>query len=616
MSKPNTISCIYDIEVWNNLFLVGYKTVGEDEIKRLRIGLGQNDLDEILSLFSSEGYWFFGYNNSSYDDAVIDFLFENYGRFYNAQIDDICLLIHKESQRLITSSSFFNKKRSVFRSIDLMKVGNIRKSLKMVAINLKWKKIQELPFHYTYTVKESDLEQIYEYNDNDVYMTEALFEHLRDEINMRASISKSYKVNVLNEADSGIANKLLEKLYSEKTKRPVNTFRSLRTNRSTIELSNVISKTIKFKTDHMVSFLNKMKSMTITPTSKFSNKVRINSTVYVLGQGGLHSENSPEVIKSSDDIIIMDADVSSYYPRIMINHNVYPKHLSSDLIPLLEEITNRRLVAKATGDKVTASALKITVNSIFGKTGYEHHWLYDPLAMNRVTVNGQLYLLMLIERLEMNGIKVFYANTDGVTASVPVNKLDLYNQLCEDWQKETNFSLEFVKFKKCVIRDVNNFLMIQEDGYVKMKGALDTERWKTLTKSFDKPIISIAIRDFFENEVSIRTTIMNHKDLLDFCMAQKPGSAFDVVFDEMNESIRSISRSTLQQSNRYYVSKSGGSIKKIDKNGKEISMVSGETVVVLNDYEDKDYPLPKYEWYIKEAQKIIYLFESKQIDLF
>ncbi|TLM55604.1 hypothetical protein FEC31_19225 [Acinetobacter baumannii] len=41
-------------------------------------------------------------------------------------------------------------------------------------------------------------------------------------------------------------------------------------------------------------------------------------------------------------------------------------------------------------NSLAAEALKIVINAIYGKYGYENYWLYDRLAQMRVTINGQL----------------------------------------------------------------------------------------------------------------------------------------------------------------------------------------------------------------------------------
>ncbi len=620
--KPKAVTYIYDLEVASNLFLLGYRQVDTEKVKFFQLGLGVNELPEILKFFKMQKTWFVGYNNHFYDDTLITYIFKMVRRWQGLVPESITDQIHNQSQIIIGSD---HRRRDLppFRSFDLMRIGNIIKSLKMVGINLKWHRIQELPYHVHHKVTKEELPEILEYCANDVNSTMAMFHKLRNEINMRSAISATYNVNVMNEADSGIANKLLNKLYAEKTGQPQYAFYKLGTERDTMALSDIIHPGISYKSPSMQKFVRELRTKTVGFESKLKERVRIGDSVYDIAKGGLHSANPPSIVESSDEYIIIDADVESYYPRIMTNYHIKPEHLSKEFIPLLKEITERRLEAKASGDKVTADALKITVNSIFGKLGYEYFWLQDLLAMYRVTINGQLMLLMLIDSLENAGIEVFYANTDGITARVHIDQRETYKEICNTWQRHTKFKLEFNSFKKCVIRDVNNFLIIKTDGTVKMKGVLDINRWKDLRKGFDKPVIPWAIHEFFVHGTPVETTIRSHTDLLDFCLAQKPARTFQVVFDEIDPKLNQVVRKKLQQANRYYVSKIGGSIKKIaikaDKTGnhKEISMVAGEAVVILNDFDpDETYPKPKYRWYIKEAAKIIRLFQSKQSDMF
>lgn len=620
--KPKAVTYIYDLEVFCNLFLVGYRRVDSDEVKFFQLGLGINELPQILELFNTYQAWFVGYNSHYFDDTLMTYIFKMVRKWQRLMPESITAQIHIQSQRIIESNS---RRRDIapFKGFDLMRIGNIMKSLKMVGINLKWPKIQEIPFHFQHKIDASELAEVIDYCTNDVNSTMAMFEKLRNEINMRSVISKAYGVNVMNEADSGMANKLLNKLYAKKTGQPQYSFYKLGTQRDTMALNDIIHPGISYKSKSMQKFVEDLRTKTVGFESTLKERVRIGDSVYDIAKGGLHSANPPAIVESSDEYVIIEADAKSYYPRIMTNYNIKPEHLSMDFIELLKELTDRRLEAKASGDEIAAEGLKIVVNSIFGKLGYEYFWLYDLLAMYRVTINGQLMLLMLIDSLEEAGIEVFYANTDGVTARVHMDQRETYKEICNEWQRRTKFDLEFSSFKKCIIRDVNNYLIIKSDGSVKMKGVLDIDRWKDLRKGFDKPVIPWAIHEFFVRGTPVEETIHNHEDLLDFCLAQKPAKTFQVVYDAIDPKLNQVVRTKIQQANRYYVSNSGGSIRKIaiksDKTGnfKEISMVAGETVVILNDFDPKEtYPEPKYRWYVKEATKIIKLFQSKQTDMF
>ena len=619
---------IYDLEIYNNLFLVGYRCVDKDATHFLRIGMGRNDLDRICELFMTMQMpeesdelvapWFVGYNNFHFDNPVVNFVLRRRKKFSRMKILTICQKIHELGQQTIKGDKRY--KYSVpFKSFDMMRIlrlSVLRKSLKMVGINLKWPKIQEIPIDIHRNVESYELIEVMKYCENDVGMTTELYHKHREAINMRAAISVAYKVNVMNEDKSGIANVLTTKLYSEKMGIPPMYFRDGKTERGVMPMKSIIHSGISFKTKSMQKFLTDIKQQNLVKDKPLKFRVRIGDSVYDIAKGGLHSANKPMLVIKEKGFTIREGDVSSYYPRIMFEYGIKPKHLDKAFIVLLREITARRLKAKDAGYKIIAEALKITVNSIFGKMGYAGFWLYDLLAMYRVTVNGQLMLLMLIEELEVAGIPVFYANTDGIMAKVPDDKTQLYYDICVRWAKQTRMVLDFSEFDLCIIRDVNNYIVRKENGEVKMRGELDTERWKDVTKAFDKPVIPLAIRNYFLDKVPYEKTIREHDDILDFCMAQKPDRSFTVVFDQLDPKTNTIVRKVLQKANRYYISSEGGSIRKIKK-GKEIAMVANQTVVIVNNFNPKTkYPDPKYDWYITQARKIIYLFEQTQGGLF
>lgn len=79
--------------------------------------------------------------------------------------------------------------------------------------------------------------------------------------------------------------------------------------------------------------------------------------------------------------------------------------------------------------------------------GFPDSPVHDIKALVSVTINGQLFLMMLIESLVTNGIRAISANTDGIVSIVPKDKSDLYYKLCEEWSKIVNFELEFTHYE-------------------------------------------------------------------------------------------------------------------------------------------------------------------------
>jgi hypothetical protein len=626
----------YDIELYPNCFMITIKHLETEAMHTIVYHPDYHDkfvpFEKLAALFTDKTKWFVGYNSFHYDDQVMSYVIDKANTLSKKSIDKAITDIYAYSTAVINQESNQYKYRKFINGLDLMKIGRLFKSLKMVAVNLKWHKIQDLPYVFKHKVKVSELSEIIRYNINDVLITEKLFFELRDEINLRSRLSKQYPINLMNEDRSSIANKMLEHFYEKETGADPYVFKKLRTRRGQIPLRSCIDPKITFSTPKLQAVLAEMKKELVTVETEYRKRVIIGSTGYDLAKGGIHSFRGSEIFESTDTHKLIDCDVTSYYPRIMVNLKLKPEHLTDAFLRILQRVLDQRISFKNemrrlqdSGEtdtilydnaRIGQEAMKIVINSIFGKLGDENYWLYDPMAMYRTTINGQLYLLMLIERLEEANIPVIYANTDGITAQVPVELEGTYKAICDAWQTFTGFDLEFAEYQKMILKDVNSYIVLPVKGKPKIKGTMNPERYKELSKAFDKPIVDKAVFMYFTSGIPISETLRNHPDPLDFCMAQKADSTFEIVYYEFNEKKQKIVPRKMQHTNRYLVSnKKGGSLYK-EKNGKQTAMVANQTVQIVNDFSQTEQYDINYSYYEKECRKIIDLFEKAQLSLF
>jgi hypothetical protein len=193
---------------------------------------------------------------------------------------------------------------------------------------------------------------------------------------------------------------------------------------------------------------------------------------YQLGTGGLHSLDAPGTWRADGEWAIVDLDVTSYYPSLILNEGWYPKHYGPAFLDHLRSMRDRRVAAKAAGDKRTATALKIVINSVYGKLNDTFSAIRSVPDAFRVTLNGQLHLLMLIEALGAAGAQVLSANTDGVTIRVARAVLDQrLPEVIAAWERHAGLTLERTAYRAFWRRDVNNYLAVMEDGGLKTRGA-------------------------------------------------------------------------------------------------------------------------------------------------
>lgn len=527
------------------------------------------------------------------------------------------------------------------------------KSLKQTSINLKWYQLLDytLPpineeerekywskdvLYKDATVKQLNsvitndfdryilpqyINPMMHYNKNDVFIVCEMARQEPDEIRLRYSLENAFQIPVLSSARSNISDKLLNKFYSKMSGLQVKDFIKKRTERTRLSFNKVIFPHIHFKTKQLQDLLNDMMQVYVYHTTKddFQRVINFYGTEYTLACGGIHTKDKPAVLKSDDKYIYIHHDYTSYYPSIMVEYKIAPAHLNTGVFcSMVDYFRQTRIKAKHTKDEdgevmegvhnsITAQALKIVINAIYGKFGYERFWLYDRLAQLKVTINGQLMTMSLVEKLELAGIHVISANTDGIVLKLPNDKRDIYNQICKEWNEENRMSADDEEYKLLVTRDINNYFDIQKDGTIEYKGGLDPKQYiKDLKKGFDMPVVRTAVFEYFVHGTPVMETLRNHKDILDFCKTQNVGRQFEVVYDKVIDG--KVVRIHSQRHVRFYVSTHGYIIMKENKNTNKTSrLASGLPVVILNTLDDK--PIEErdinYGYYYREAYNII-----------
>lgn len=183
---------------------------------------------------------------------------------------------------------------------------------------------------------------------------------------------------------------------------------------------------------------------------------------YDFGTGGLHGCHAAGVFNSDETHVFVDKDVASYYPNMAISNRVYPEHLGEVFCDIYEDVYNqRKSFAKGTPEN---AVMKLALNGVYGDSNNQYSVFYDPQYTMSITINGQLSLCMLAEKLikEANA-EVFMLNTDGLTYKIKREDYHLAEKVCEEWCITTKLQLEGCNYAKMCIRDVNNYIMVYED---------------------------------------------------------------------------------------------------------------------------------------------------------
>lgn len=651
-------------------------------VKRYRFSIFEDDDSELYPLLNWLQYEadYFGYNNNKYDRLMLSALLMYYNQFDKPS--KLIEFLYDTSQRIIRNSdndvlwqdNFTNmlmKNRLNFRDLDLFQIfrlDHFHKSLKQTSINIKWYNlleyhmppISELDVNYYYRLTENrglsieQLNRLYrnsferylhpawkkemeEYNDNDVFICCELVRMNQEEIRLRYMISKEYEINVLSASRSTIADKVIVKLYSKFTGLHPKRFIDTKTIRRKIEVSEILSDKIQFLSPQLNDLLQSLRSLVLRgEKGEFERTFTYAGTSYTLATGGLHSNEIPAIYVADDKQTIVDRDVTSYYPNLIRSLKVCQKHLNpkawfriADTI--VDERTEHKHLAK---DKslslilqikhfTAAACLKIVANAgIFGKMGSEKSFLCDKKAMYKVTINGQLFLLMLIERLEDAGIHVISANTDGIVTIVPKGLEETADNICHWWEKHLGLELEFTSYSKYITEGVNSYLTVKTDGKKKFKGRMNPKMYlEDLSKGYNSPIVAKAVTEYFINGTPVMETLRNSKSILDFCRTQNVNRKYYIEYTHVVDHKMVVEE--VQRNTRFYVSLTGGSLMKVeilgwDENNqpklKKSSLCAGQRVTVCNFVEDKDISELNinYLYYYNECMAIIEPIEQSR----
>ena len=506
---------------------------------------------------------------------------------------------------------------------------------------------------------------IMHYNLNDVFIVCEMIRLYIDEVRLRYNISKAYGVDVLSSSRSNIADNLFVKFYSEFSGLAESQWRGRKTERTAMSFKRVIFPFIKFKTKELQELLEEMKKVVIYSIGKKALKeiapkypelkylqtnnesgwfeVKINNLIYTIATGGLHSQDIPRELKSKltfvDDWKLSDCkeggskeenapsiwdvitdnsyiyvhwDIASFYPSIMDVYKIAPAHMNEGVfVKLIHWLKETRVTAKHSKEDyidgipkdVLAQVLKIVINSIYGKLGFEKGDICDRLAVLKVTINGQLMIMMLCESLELAGIEVVSANTDGIVVKLHKKNKAKFEEIADEWKRLTKLDADSEEYRCYINRDINNYVIEQLNGKVSYKGALHPTMYAVdLQKGYDMPIVAKAVVDYFLNNKPILETLYECKNILDFCKTQNVGRQFHVEFTVGTK------REILQKNVRFYVTNKGGVIEKVnDNSGDRSGLCAGKQVTILNTLDDKriEYRNINYSYYYQEALKII-----------
>ena len=621
---------VFDIEVFPNVFSCTLKNSETGEITVFEFSKRTSDVkaeaSKLVGLFKDPKFMFCGYNNIHYDNPIINFIIENINTMPN-DYQRICSTLFKLGQIIITSETSESWKKwkyaNNFATLDLLTMlfsQKLRVGLKEMQVTMQFKNVQEYSGKFDEYLPTSEIDEMLKYNLNDVESTEELLNRCKKDIDLRVGIQEEFGVDVLSKDGMTIGTEILKTKYLEKTGKSWYDIKDLRSPCDIIDLKDVIFPFIDFDTPILKELLSEMKQQKVSPGRKgYEKHFLLDNVEVTVGVGGIHTVNEPEIIIPSENELLLDSDVNSLYPSLIISYNLVPKHLGKEFLEVYGKVREDRLYAKRNHQDVKNMTYKLALNGATGNYQNEYSWLYDPVAVMKIRINGQLLLLKLTEMLLAKGARLKQLNTDGILYLIPKD-VD-YQSVLKQWEELTKLTLETEEYEAFYQFAINDYLAIGK-GYsqskdpklIKEKGLFIDK--VSLGKGMQPMIIPKALRAYFADSIPIENTVRNDRNLNDFITYQKVDKKFSV---EYNGNL-------ISRINRYYVSTNGAKLYKCilsydDK--KEVrsdytNMLKASGVTIVNNLEEiKAFPdNVNYRYYIGECNKIISAFKNKQLSLF
>jgi hypothetical protein len=630
---------VMDYETLINCFVAVFTDYRTDDTKVFVIHKTRNDFTELSRfLFSNanDEIYHISFNGISFDSQITEFLIREYDYLEELSAEDIAHTLYMQAQNVIERSNAgefpeFSEREMKIKQLDVFKLNHWdnpakRSSLKWIQFSMDWYNVRDMPIHHsTYITTQEEIDTITTYCVNDVRSTKQIMLLSKEQIMLRKTLTNEYNINLYSASEPKISKELFLLFLSQKMGINKYDLKQMRTVRTEIVIGNIILDYVNFNRKEFKSIHDKFKTLVLDPENTkggFKYSVTHKGVKTDFGLGGLHGATSPGMYEAKDGMIIMTSDVVSYYPNLAIRNGWSPAHLPKEEFCEQYEwfFEERKKIPKSDPKNYV---YKIILNSTYGLSNDKNSFLYDPEFTMRITINGQLSLLMLYEMLSdgIPGSIPLMQNTDGLEMMIPEGYKDKYFEICTQWEQLTTLQLEHDEYQKIILADVNNYIAVYKSGKTKCKGRFEFKDL-ALHKNKSSLIVSKAIYAYFIDNIVPEVFIQQNRNIFDYCIGVKKKGDWFFMETCFSKGVRT--DTILQGVVRYYVSTNGCKIIKVNAaDGRETQTEAGKWMqTVFNEHQElpwsaydvnDDYYLDKI---YKEIEKICKTKANLQLNLF
>ncbi|WZP35570.1 DNA polymerase [Enterococcus phage vB_Efs30_KEN14] len=474
-----------------------------------------NDLEELRKFYLEyRDSMFIGYNNASYDNNVM----RGYLQGKNAY--QMSKTIIESDNRGLVYKMFDSHKTPLF-GMDLYqdnKGFSLKEHSAFLGINIKE---TEVDFDMDRPLTDEEKEKNVAYCINDVLATEKRFEQNISMLLAKATIALMFDMDKtdLLQTNANLTAKLLGA-----TKQEV---------RQDLTDPLELDKRLNINTKEIAeAYLNH--EFELNENGKLN--VSLNYTTedgyeMVFGSGGVHGA-VPSYIHIG---LFPMRDWGSLYPNTMVQFNLLSRNIPKDKLHRYSDLLKQRMDAKYSGEEtadikgvkvptwVMINGIKLPLNTKFGASGAQFNGLYDPRNQFLVCATGQLIMTNMFELIKGKA-QFIQSNTDA-HAYIPNSEADdkAIDEALDEFANKIGLTLDKDMFREIWQKDVNNYIAVQPNGKVKVKGAIGLTGGMKVSKA----IVSNAFINYLVAGKDYKEFIEECEDVRQFQIITKTGWSYD-----------------------------------------------------------------------------------------
>ena len=402
VAQDDGVLVFFDIEVFPNLVLVNWKYAGDDKCQRM-INPTPGDIEDLIK------HRLVGFNCRRYDNHIL----------YAVLIGKTIPEVYDISQGIINGSKncMFGEAYNISYT-DVYDFAATKQSLKKWEIELGIHH-QELGLPWDQPVPEEKWLQVAEYCDNDVFATEAVFNHLSADWTARQILAEIAGMSV-----NDTTNSLTTRIIFGRERNPQSAFNYRFMGDTTFDIPKPNPRAEELGCDPEFTLFN-AEGKPLFPGYTFDHGVslyrgeEVGEGGYVYAEPGIHTDVALLDIASMHPSSIVAENLFGPYTehfRDILQARIYIKHKEYEKAKDLFGGKLAKYLDDPSQAKALAGALKIAINSVYGLTSAKFENPFHDIRNidNIVAKRGALFMVNLKHEVQKRGYTVAHIKTDSI----------------------------------------------------------------------------------------------------------------------------------------------------------------------------------------------------------